>query len=65
MATERETQLVFFNPAAIVTNTDQFSAALFDININAASARVEAILYQLFHHGRRAFHYLSGSNLVG
>jgi len=35
MTRQRQRQLVFFNPAAVVTNTDKLRAAAFNIDINA------------------------------
>ncbi|MNI98202.1 hypothetical protein D3C73_1570090 [compost metagenome] len=50
MTRQRERQLVFFNAAAVVTNTDQLGATTFDININARCTRIDTVFYQFFNH---------------
>ena len=50
MTRQRQRQLVFFNPAAVVTNTDKLRTTALYININARRTSINAVFHQLFHH---------------
>ena len=64
MTRQRQRQLVFFYPTAVIANADKFRPAAFDININAGSSRIEAVFHQFLHHRCRTFHHLTGGDLV-
>src|SRR5439155_1375440 len=53
------------HPLAVVAHPDQRLAAVLDADADGARARVECVLDQLLHHGRRALHHLAGGDLVG
>jgi hypothetical protein len=61
---QRQPQLVALDSAAIVANPAQPHAALFDLDLDAARAGVDAVLDQLLEHGRRTLDDLAGRDLV-
>ena len=61
---QRERQLVALDAAAVVAHAAQARAALFDLDLDAARAGIDAVLDQLLEHGRRALDDLAGSDLV-
>ena len=64
MTRQRQRQLVLFDATAVITNADKLCAPAFDININAGRPCIEAVFHQFLHHRRRAFHHLTGGDLV-
>jgi hypothetical protein len=49
----------------VVADADQPPPAGFDLDANAACARVQRVLQQLLNHRGRPVHHLAGSDLVG
>ena len=61
---QRERQLIALDAAAVVAHAAQSRAALFDLDLDAARAGIEAVLDQLLEHGRRALDDLAGGDLM-
>ena len=64
MPRQRQRQLGFGNPAAIVAHARQPHAAGFDFHLDALRAGVEAVFHQLLDDGRRPLDDLAGRDLV-
>src|SRR5690606_13194956 len=58
-------QVVGSDTTAIVAHFEQFDAALFNLDIDALRARIQAVLQQFLDHRCRAFDNLTSGNLVG
>ena len=65
MPLECQHGIVAHHAAAIVDDLDQLLPARFDVDANAAGARIERVLKQLFHHRCRTLHHLARGDLVG
>ncbi|CAH0320713.1 hypothetical protein SRABI106_04355 [Rahnella aquatilis] len=64
MTCQRQRQIVFANPAAVVANADKLGATAIDININTRRARIKAVFHQFLHHGSRSFDNFARCYLV-
>jgi hypothetical protein len=61
---ERERQLLWRNPAAVVDHTDQLTATVLNLDDDLRRARVDGVLHQLLHDRRGALDDLTGCNPV-
>ncbi|RMR93123.1 hypothetical protein ALP75_204559 [Pseudomonas syringae pv. actinidiae] len=62
---QSQRQVVGGNSAAVIAHFQQLDAGLLDIDINASSARIEAVFQQLLDHRRRTLDHLARGDLVG
>ena len=65
MPLECQHGIVAHHAAAIVDDLDQLLPARFDVDANAAGARIQRVLQQLLHHRCRTLHHLARGDLVG
>jgi hypothetical protein len=65
VASQREWNIVRRHAGAIITHSDQFTAAVLQRDLDCRRTRVYRVLDQLLRHGRWPLDYLAGSNLIG
>ena len=51
-------------PDAVVAHADELAAGIAEIHRDLGGLRIQRVLHQLLHHGRRALHHLAGGDLV-
>ena len=64
MRRNRQAQFISRDPEAIVTDRDQRSPTIGDVNFDLGRPRIHGVFDQLFHRTRRALHHFSGGNLI-
>src|SRR5690606_31571 len=64
VAAQRQRQVFLSDTDAVVAHADQLDAAVFELNVDAVGAGVEAVLEQFLDHGSRTFDDFTGGNLV-
>ena len=65
MSGQGKTQILWFDTLTIVTNSDSFSPARINFNINPCRSRIQAVLEHFFNHRRGSLDDFTGGNLVG
>ena len=63
MAGKGQLQILGFNAAAVVDDTDELRTALFEIDFNASGARVDRVFEQLLDDAGRTFDDFTGGDL--
>jgi phosphoribosylaminoimidazole (AIR) synthetase len=64
MTAQRERKIFFVDARTVITNAQQFNAALLDIYLEPSRPCVEAVLEQFLHHRSGTLYHLTGGNLV-
>ena len=64
MAKEGGAHLIRRNPFPVIRNPDQRGAALLNLHRNGVGSRVDGVLHQLLHHGRRPLNHLSRRDFI-
>jgi hypothetical protein len=62
---EREHGIVASHAAAVIGDANEGATTVLDVHLDGGRARVERVLDQLLHDGRRSLHHFTGSDLVG
>ncbi len=65
MTRQRQRQILPGDTGTVIPHTDQFCAALLDVDFNARGAGIQRVFQQLLDHRGRPLNDFSGGNLVG
>ena len=65
MPLERQHGIIAHHAASIICDLDQLFSARLHADLDPRRARIQSVLEQLLHHGRRPLHHFAGGDLVG
>ena len=59
-----ESEIVGMDAAAVVTDADEFAAAVFDVDVDVGRTGIDGVFDDFFDHGGGAFNDFAGGDLV-
>ena len=64
MARQSQRQLLLLDALPVITDANQFLAAINNVDLHGMRTRIEAVFNQLFHDRRRTLNHFTGGDLV-